>query len=168
MARLSARAEGEGGEFRRAGGDPLLWPGVAIGIGLAGTLDEVILHQILHWHHFYDRSTAAVGLLSDGLFHVFSTGMLVGGLLWLLRLRRRLPASLERLYAGVYLGLGGFNLYDGTIQHKVLKLHQIRPEARDQLPYDVVFVAIALAFVLLGVAMLRLSRSAPRPATPGR
>jgi uncharacterized membrane protein len=27
----------------------LLWPGIVFGIGLAGTLDEVILHQLLHW-----------------------------------------------------------------------------------------------------------------------
>ncbi len=27
----------------------LLWPGVVFGIGLAGTLDEVILHQLLRW-----------------------------------------------------------------------------------------------------------------------
>ena len=139
-------------------GSTLLWPGVLIGVGLAGTLDEIILHQILHWHHFYDRSTLAIGLLSDGLFHLFSTGVLVAGLLWLLRLHRRLPASLERLYAGIYLGLGGFNLYDGTIQHKVLKLHQIRPAAGDQTPYDVVFIAVALAFVMLGLAMLLASR----------
>jgi len=26
----------------------------AVGIGVAGTLDEVVLHQLLHWHHFYD------------------------------------------------------------------------------------------------------------------
>jgi uncharacterized membrane protein len=88
--------------------------------------------------------------------------VLVAGLLWLLKAHRRLPASLERLYAGVYLGLGGFNLYDGTIQHKVLKLHQIRPEVGDQTPYDVAFLAIAVAFVLLGVGMLRLSRRGDR------
>jgi uncharacterized membrane protein len=48
----------------------LFWPGVLIGIGTAGTLDEVVLHQLLGWHHFYDRSTPSVGLLSDGLFHL--------------------------------------------------------------------------------------------------
>ena len=38
------------------------------GIGIAGTLDEVVLHQLLGWHHFYDGSTSTVGLVSDGLF----------------------------------------------------------------------------------------------------
>ncbi len=26
-----------------------LWPALLIGIGLAGTLDEVVLHQLLRW-----------------------------------------------------------------------------------------------------------------------
>jgi uncharacterized membrane protein len=30
-------------------GRDLLWPGIVFGVGLAGTLDEVILHQLLHW-----------------------------------------------------------------------------------------------------------------------
>jgi Predicted membrane protein (DUF2243) len=46
-----------------------IWSGVLTGIGLAAFLDETVFHQLLHWHHFYDRSTLAVGLLSDGLFH---------------------------------------------------------------------------------------------------
>jgi uncharacterized membrane protein len=32
-------------------------------------IDETVFHQLLHWHHFYDKSTLAVGLVSDGLFH---------------------------------------------------------------------------------------------------
>ena len=59
------------------GGPSLFWPGVLVGIGIAGTLDEVVLHQLLAWHHFYDRSTPTVGLVSDGLFHLFSTAGLV-------------------------------------------------------------------------------------------
>jgi hypothetical protein len=44
-----------------------LWSGVLAGIGLAAFLDEVVFHQLLHWHHFYDKSTLAVGLVSDGI-----------------------------------------------------------------------------------------------------
>ena len=43
--------------------------GVLVGVGVAGFVDEVVFHQLLHWHHFYDRSTGAVGLVSDGLLH---------------------------------------------------------------------------------------------------
>lgn len=37
-----------------------------IGIGLMAGIDEIIFHQVLAWHHFFDRSTPAVSLLSDG------------------------------------------------------------------------------------------------------
>lgn len=133
--------------------------GAILGVGLAGTLDEVVLHQLLGWHHFYDRSTGTVGLVSDGLFHLFSTGLLVVGMYRLWRLER--DGSREwklRLWAGIALGAGGFNLYDGTVQHKILRLHQIRPEAPSQLPYDLVFNAVALLLVAAGFALLRRSR----------
>lgn len=40
-----------------------------IGIGVAGCLDEPVFHQLLHWHHFYDKSTPTVGLVFDRFFH---------------------------------------------------------------------------------------------------
>jgi uncharacterized membrane protein len=39
----------------RAERPSLLWPAVLTGIGLAGTLDEVVLHQLLAWHHLLER-----------------------------------------------------------------------------------------------------------------
>ncbi len=38
-----------------------------LGAAVMAALDEIVFHQILAWHHFYDRSTLPVGLLSDGL-----------------------------------------------------------------------------------------------------
>ncbi|HEV3503931.1 MAG TPA: DUF2243 domain-containing protein, partial [Actinomycetes bacterium] len=103
-----------------ARGRGLLWPGVLVGIGIAGTLDEVVLHQLLRWHHFYDRSTQAVGLISDGLFHILSTALLVIGVIQLVERRRTTPDPPRIALADILLGAGGFNLYDGTIQHKLL------------------------------------------------
>jgi uncharacterized membrane protein len=40
---------------------------VLAGVGLVGFIDETVFHQLLHWHHFYDKSTLAVGLVSDGV-----------------------------------------------------------------------------------------------------
>ena len=61
-----------------------VWGAALLGVGVAGTLDEVIFHQLLRWHHFYDRSDAAVALISDGVFHLVSTGAIILGgiLLW--------------------------------------------------------------------------------------
>ena len=147
----------------RADRPSLLWPGILVGIGLAGTLDEVVLHQLLAWHHFYDRSTPTAGLVSDGIFHLFSTAVLVIGLIQLVE-RRRTTADPPRVaLAGILLGAGGFNLYDGIVQHKLLRLHQVREGVPNNLPYDLAFLALAAAAVLAGALLLRHAR---QPATP--
>ena len=148
-------------EHRRASRLGVLPAGLLIGIGLAGTLDEVVLHQLLGWHHLYDRSTPSVGRISDGIFHVASTAALVVGVYALARSdaagdRRR------RAWAGIFFGAGGFNLYDGTVQHKLLGLHQIRPQAAHQLPYDLAFNGLALAALVIGWLLLRRSAGKAR------
>ena len=137
------------------------WPGVLVGIGVAGTLDVVVLHQLLGWHHFYDRSTPTAGLVSDGLFHLFSTTLLVIGVIQLVERRRTSPDPPGLALAGILLGAGGFNLYDGTIQHKLLALHQVRANAPSNLPYDLAFLAIAAIVFVSGVILLRRTRQAP-------
>ena len=87
-------------------GQGLFWPGVLVGIGIAGTLDEVVLHQLLGWHHFYDRSTPSVGLLSDGLFHILSTVLLVIGVIQLVE-RRRTTSDPPRIALAATLALAG-------------------------------------------------------------
>ena len=143
-------------------GQGLFWPGVLVGIGIAGTLDEVVLHQLLGWHHFYDRSTPSAGLLSDGLFHILSTALLVIGVIQLVERRHTTPDPPSLALAGILLGAGGFNLYDGTIQHKLLGLHQVREGVPNNLPYDLAFLTIAAAAVLAGALLLRQARQ-PTP-----
>lgn len=62
--------------------------GVFLGLGSVAFLDEVVFHQLLHWHHFYDRSSSSMGLVSDGLFHAFSWFATVAGLLLMVGLVR--------------------------------------------------------------------------------
>lgn len=97
-----------------------LWAGILFGLGLVAFLDEVIFHQLLQWHHFYDRSTTRIGILSDGLFHAFSWFATVGSLFMVADLRRRNAWWPKRWVGATLIGLGAFNLYDGTIQHKLL------------------------------------------------
>ncbi|MBP1082129.1 putative membrane protein [Bacillus capparidis] len=66
-----------------------LWSGILFGLGLIAFFDEMVFHQLLHWHHFYDKSTTAIGLVSDGLFHAFSWFATVGSLFMVADLRRR-------------------------------------------------------------------------------
>jgi uncharacterized membrane protein len=140
----------------------VLLPAILVGIGLAGTLDEVLLHQLLRWHHFYTDG-GATGLITDGIFHVFSTAALVAGLLMMWRRDIRPGQS---MYGGILIGAGGFNLYDGTIQHKLLKLHEVREGAHPETPYDVVFIGVALAILLAGIWLRR--SAVPQASEPPR
>ncbi|WP_078378716.1 DUF2243 domain-containing protein [Sutcliffiella halmapala] len=131
-----------------------LWSGILFGLGLIAFMDETVFHQFLRWHHFYDKSTTDIGLISDGLFHAFSFFATIGGLFMLADLRRRHVWSLSRWWGGVLLGAGIFQLYDGIIQHKLMQLHQIR-YVENVLLYDIVWNVLAAAMIIAGIILLR-------------
>ncbi|KEO74107.1 DUF2243 domain-containing protein [Anditalea andensis] len=126
-----------------------LWGAVLIGIGVMAAVDTIIFHQILSWHHFYDLSTTEVALLSDGILHSAELIALVAGFFILLDLRRNKAMVKKRAWAGYFLGMGGFQLFDGLINHKVLRLHQIR-YVDNVLPYDIVWNVTALVLLAIG------------------
>lgn len=134
-----------------------LLSGALFGIGLAGFIDETVFHQLLHWHHFYDKSTTSIGLVSDGLFHAFSWFATISSLFLFADLRRRNGLLFLRWLGGVLLGAGLFQLYDGTIQHKLMRIHQIRYNV-DILPYDLVWNVLAAGMVFAGMLLVSRSR----------
>ncbi|HMA91015.1 MAG TPA: DUF2243 domain-containing protein, partial [Burkholderiales bacterium] len=94
--------------------------------GIAGFLDETIFHQLLQWHAFYWATDERGRILSDGLFHLFSTLLLLLGLFYVWRGRARwIATSGSIMIAGILMGAGGFNFYDGIIQHAILHLHLV-------------------------------------------
>ncbi|MEU7646860.1 DUF2243 domain-containing protein [Streptomyces huasconensis] len=135
-----------------------------IGVAVMAALDEIVFHQILHWHHFYDRSTLGVGLLSDGLLHTGELLALVAGFFLFADLRRRGALSVAHAWAGFFLGLGLFQLFDGIVDHKLLRLHQVRYGV-DVTPYDWAWNAAGLVLLLVGAA---LTVSARRRASRDR
>lgn len=133
------------------------WGATLIGIAMMAGVDEIIFHQVLGWHHFYDLSTPAVGLLSDGLLHSAELIALVAGFFILLDLRRRDTLATAWAWAGFFMGMGGFQLFDGIVNHKVLSLHQIRYGVHI-LPYDLAWNLTGLALLLVGVVLLGRAR----------
>lgn len=131
--------------------------GYLFGLGMIAFIDEAIFHQILNWHHFYDRSTTAIGLVSDGLFHALSWFATIGGLFLFADLRRRHAVKIKKWWGGVFLGAGVFQLYDGIIQHKIMRIHQIR-YVDNVLLYDIVWNAAALLLIIVGVVFLIRSK----------
>lgn len=134
-----------------------LLSGALVGVGFAAFVDEVVFHQLLHWHHFYDKASSEAGLVSDGIFHAFGWLAMVAGLYLYADLWRRGARHLTSWWAGLCLGLGGFQLYDGTFQHKALELHQIRYGV-ELAPYDWTWNVIAVLFLLTGALLLSRAR----------
>jgi uncharacterized membrane protein len=140
--------------------------GLLLGVGVAAFVDETVFHQLLHWHHFYDRSGTAAGLVSDGLFHAFGWFATVAGLFLLVDVRRRVAWDARRWWAALLLGAGGFQLYDGTVQHKMMRLHQIRygvPIGPYDWTWNLIAVAALVAGVLLWIGGRGASRRSPAP-----
>jgi uncharacterized membrane protein len=123
-----------------------------IGAALMAAADEIVFHQILGWHHFYDRSTTGAGLLSDGLLHTAELLALVAGFFLYADLRRRQALARAFAWAGFFLGTGVFQLFDGIVDHKLLRLHQIRYGV-DVTPYDWAWNICALVLLLVGAAL---------------
>jgi len=129
------------------------WSGVLFGLGLVAFIDEVVFHQLLHWHHFYDKSTTSMGLITDGIFHAFSWFATVVSLFMLADLRKRKIWDGKQWAGATILGAGVFQLYDGIIQHKVMGLHQIRYNV-EVIYYDVVWNIIAGFMIIIGLILL--------------
>lgn len=138
-----------------------IWSGVLSGIGLVAFIDETVFHQLL-----------AVGLVSDGLLHAGGFIAMVAGLFLLADAHRRGGFVPKRWWGGLLLGAGGFQLYDGIVQHKLLGLHQIRYHVTIW-PYNLTWNIIAFLMILAGVLLMKgeaaiarssLLRSDARPA----
>lgn len=123
-------------------------------------IDEIVFHQLLRWHSFYDRASGDVGIVSDGILHAAEVLLLVAGLVVIADLRGRRVLAAGHAWAGLFLGLGGFQLVDGLVLHKVLDLHEIRYRV-EILPYDLAWIGAALILLAVGTAILARARSAP-------
>ncbi len=159
---------------------PLLRTGLLLGIGIAGFVDEAIFHQLLQWHPFYWATDQHGRILSDGFFHSASTLALLWGAfrLWRGDATWR-PPRRRVILAGLLCGAGGFNAYDGLVQHVILHLHLVNEHVcptlnngansiltcRADIPYEVVWLAVALTALGAGIALWRRARAFATLAT---
>lgn len=130
------------------------WAGIFFGLGAIAFIDEAVFHQLLHWHHFYDKSTLAVGLISDGLFHAFSWFATVASLFMVAHLRKLRAWDKRHWIGAAIFGAGVFQLYDGIIQHKVFRIHQIRYDV-EIFYYDLVWNVLAIFMILIGWGLMK-------------
>ncbi|WP_425842902.1 DUF2243 domain-containing protein [Agrococcus sp. TSP3-2-1] len=156
---------------RDVGADPirrLVLSGVLFGAGIAASVVDLLLfHLVLQWHHFYDLGTTEMAIAADGFFHAAAWGMTVAGLFLLVDVRRRAsargePARWGRWTGAVLVGLGGFQLLDAVVNHKLLGIHQVRYDV-DLLPYDIAWIGSAIVVLAIGLVVLRRSRAPTEP-----
>ena len=145
----------------RTDGRRLLVSGLLLGAGAMGAVDEIVFHQLLHWHHFYDRASGTAGLVSDGLLHAATWSATVAGLALLADVRRRRSFVPSRWWGAVLLGAGAFQTWDGVVDHKALRVHQVRYGV-DLTGYDVSWIGGGLVLLALGALLLVRGRARAR------
>lgn len=143
--------------------------GLLFGAGIAAAMiDLFIFHLVLQWHHFYDLATPEAAITADGFFHAFGWFITIWGLFLLADVRRRGVLNWARWTGAVIAGVGLFQLFDGIVDHKVLRIHQIRYGV-DLLPYDLVWNGSAILLLLIGLVILwRTRRARALPARTRR
>ena len=130
---------------------------VLLGIGIMAALHEIGFHQVLAWHHFVETDNSALALASDGLLHTLELVMLVIGGALMLRLHETGQHAPGYRGAGFLLGMGGFQLFDGIVDHKILGLHQVR-YVDNLLVYDLCWNLAGLLLLAIGYWLLRRAR----------
>ena len=140
----------------------LLLSGLLLGAGAMGAVDEIVFHQLLHWHHFYDRAGGAAGLVSDGLLHAATWSATVAGLALLADVRRRRTFAPRTWWGAVLVGAGAFQTWDGVVDHKVLRVHQVRYGVA-LTGYDLSWIGAGVLVLLAGALLVRRSRTRPAP-----
>lgn len=137
------------------------WSAALVGAGVMAGIDEIIFHQLLQWHHFFDHATPTIGIVSDGLLHAAELLAIVIGAFLLIDLAQRRWLATHWAWAGFFLGMGGFQLFDGIVSHKLLRIHQIRYGV-DLLYYDLIWNLSALALLMVGVWLYRRAKRLAR------
>ncbi|MCJ8139978.1 DUF2243 domain-containing protein [Falsirhodobacter halotolerans] len=128
--------------------------GLPLGIGMMAAIDEIVFHQLLAWHHFVDRGTSAFALVSDGILHAGELIFMVLGFFLFGRLWRDRALDKRSAWAGFLTGLGGFQLFDGVVNHKLLRLHQVRYVETLWL-YDLVWIGTGVTLLMAGLCLAR-------------
>lgn len=147
--------------------------GLLLGLGLGGFVDGIVLHQILQWHHMlsgtdeYPPTTLGnvqVNVTADGVFHALTWILVVAGVatLWT-TVRAGRPWTWRSLTGWTVAGWGVFNLIEGVVDHHLLQIHRVRPEAANPLLWDLGFLVLGVLLVAGGWLLVRSDHRRPEP-----
>ncbi len=143
----------------------LEWAGYALGFGLGGFFDGILLHQVLQWHHLLSglesaRHDIRLLIMTDGLFHVLMYVVTALGLwlLWRSNTAMPRPGADRLLFACALLGFAIWHILDSLLSHWILGIHRVRMDVDNPLFWDVLWLlAFGVVPVLVGWLMRRRS-----------
>lgn len=137
---------------------PFVWAGVALGFGLGGFFDGILLHQILQWHHLLSGIEQAGRdirflIFTDGLFHGLMYFVTTVGiwLLWKYRQLCRETGCGRHLLSAAIAGFGAWHIVDAVLSHWILGIHRVRMDVENPLIWDLAWFA-AFGIVPLCIA----------------
>lgn len=144
---------------------------LVIGFGMGGFLDFMLLHLILQWHHMISNRLPPNTLEAlqqntfwDGVGQAIMWGITLAGIFLLLHAaQQRAPLPTTLRFVGLFvLGWGIFNFLDGTLNHYVFALHNVREDVPNVHAWNLGFMI--LAGVLLPLVGWLLARAGGRTA----
>jgi uncharacterized membrane protein len=142
--------------------------GVLLGLGLGAFLDGIVFHQLLQWHHmlsgWYPLNTIdniKLNTTWDGIFHSLAYVLVLAGLfaIWQRGRKSELMWSNRQLLGTLLLGWGIFNLVEGTLDHEILRVHQVNETvaAEHRTYWDIAFLLWGAAMTVMGATMTRVA-----------
>lgn len=134
---------------------PLMTAGLLLGVGLGGSVEGLLFHQILQPHdvlagHLTSADLQAITVWSHAL-HAFTWLALVIGIALLWRTTRH-PGATPRtstFVGSLLLGLGCFNSVEGVLDHHVRSVHHAYSGYAEVL-WSGGFIASGFVFILIG------------------
>jgi uncharacterized membrane protein len=149
----------------------LLWGGT-VGFGLGAIIDVVIFHLVFQHHHilsgYFDPHSyegMRTNVMYDGIFLALMFGVLFLGLVMLWQTTNRAQRRLSGLFlsGAIVTGAGVFNVFDGTINHYVLDLHNVVHNTEAWNPH---WVVVSLVMLGVGISILYFADGPTYSDTP--
>jgi uncharacterized membrane protein len=168
------KGQGSGGH---PGGAPgghsrLITAGLCLGIGLGGFFTDILLQQILQWHHMLSSvvppvtlATERFNLVWDGIRNLMNLIVILTGMMVLFRAAgRRLSMSSRALIGAMLGGWGLFIIVEGVIDHQLFGVHHVRSHP-DSLAWDLAYLIFGAALMMIGSMIARRNSETSRPWT---
>ncbi|TYL40438.1 DUF2243 domain-containing protein [Natronococcus pandeyae] len=139
----------------------LLLAGGTVGFGFGAIIDVVIFHLTLQTHHLlsgiydpYSLDGLRTNVMFDGLFLLLMLGVMgIGlGLTWRLVNGTDVRFSTRYLVGAIVVGAGVFNVFDGTVSHYVLDLHNVVHGTEAWNPH---WLVVSIVMLAVGLLLLR-------------